>query len=82
MFPIYSKFSFGKSRLITFITYFLFFTFTNSLGSISRESSIGLTGRFLKALSNNNLIFLATVFLIYLLSMYLSIRIYESKELN
>ncbi|WP_027624176.1 ABC-2 transporter permease [Clostridium lundense] len=82
MFPIYSKFTVTKSKLLTFIIYFSFFTFTSSLSSSSKENTVSITGRFLKLIFNNNLIFLAIVFIIYLLSMYVSIKIYESKELN
>lgn len=81
MFPIYSRFGFTKSRVITFITYFSLFGFINSIASSSDMGTLNSIYRFLQAISSNNYILLAIAFIIYLLSMYFSIKIYENKEL-
>lgn len=81
MFPIYSKFGFTKSRIITFIIYFSLFGIINSIAISPDKRSLNSIYVFLQSISSNNYIILAIAFMIYILSMYFSIKIYENKEL-
>ncbi|WP_315116083.1 ABC-2 transporter permease [uncultured Clostridium sp.] len=82
MFPVYSKFGYIKSKVVTFITYFSFFTIANVLSNISDKETINIFSNLLQTLSNNTYILLIMALVIYLLSMYFCMKIYVNKELD
>ncbi|GAA0730074.1 ABC-2 transporter permease [Clostridium malenominatum] len=73
--PIYCKFGYTKARVFTTLSYLLVFIAFNILGNIGTSIPMLLQG-----IKFGNLGLLILMSLIFILSMFLSIKLYENRE--